>query len=198
MWKYEYDYGKKVRNVRRIHSAWCYLANWFNQVVDIRHQTDHPLKMPYFHGCREIWSYRSFTEWLLQCNGYCRRKWTRKAEFQSWTKLFAFHIAFLSRKGMYTFILSCNEKIVGQTEHFNLTMPTDQGEGKLNSNRFWFLKNWLGYILIVAEGLGTCIHHILYIDKPTVGKVGQYRRRKRVDSKTFCSSEESNANHSIE
>ena len=29
------------------------------------------------------------------CNGYCRRKWTRRLEFKSWTRLIAFHIALI-------------------------------------------------------------------------------------------------------
>ena len=29
------------------------------------------------------------------CNGYRRRKWTRKHEFKSWTRLIAFHIALI-------------------------------------------------------------------------------------------------------
>ena len=31
----------------------------------------------------------------LWCNGYRRRKWTRRHEFKSWTKLIAFHIALI-------------------------------------------------------------------------------------------------------
>ena len=29
------------------------------------------------------------------CNGYCRRKWTRRHEFKSWMRLIAFHIALI-------------------------------------------------------------------------------------------------------
>ena len=29
------------------------------------------------------------------CNGYRRRKWTRRQEFKSWTRLVAFHIALI-------------------------------------------------------------------------------------------------------
>ena len=29
------------------------------------------------------------------CNGYCRRKWTRRLEFKSWTRMIAFHIALI-------------------------------------------------------------------------------------------------------
>ena len=35
-----------------------------------------------------IWKY----PW---CNGYRRRKWTRRHEFKSWTRLIAFHIALI-------------------------------------------------------------------------------------------------------
>ena len=31
----------------------------------------------------------------LWCNGYRRRKWTRRHEFKSWTRLIAFHIALI-------------------------------------------------------------------------------------------------------
>ena len=29
------------------------------------------------------------------CNGYRRRKWARRHEFKSWTRLIAFHIALI-------------------------------------------------------------------------------------------------------
>ena len=29
------------------------------------------------------------------CNGYRRRKWTRRYEFKTWTRLIAFHIALI-------------------------------------------------------------------------------------------------------
>ena len=32
---------------------------------------------------------------LPWCNGYRRRKWTRRHEFKSWTRLIAFHIALM-------------------------------------------------------------------------------------------------------
>ena len=40
------------------------------------------------------------------CNGYRRRKWTRRHEFKSWTRLIAFHIALIPLgKGMNPIIL---------------------------------------------------------------------------------------------
>ena len=38
------------------------------------------------------WSLPYNAEW---CNGYRRRKWTRRHEFKSWTRLMAFHIALI-------------------------------------------------------------------------------------------------------
>ena len=32
---------------------------------------------------------------ITWCNGYRRRKWTRRHEFKSWTRLIAFHIALI-------------------------------------------------------------------------------------------------------
>ena len=37
-------------------------------------------------GCNQGWG----CPW---CNGYRHRKWTRRHEFKSWTRLIAFHIA---------------------------------------------------------------------------------------------------------
>ena len=34
-------------------------------------------------------------EFEIWCNGYRRRKWTRRHEFKSWTRLIAFHIALI-------------------------------------------------------------------------------------------------------
>ena len=42
----------------------------------------------------------SYASWVLSgrcpwCNGYRRRKWTRRHEFKFWTRLIAFHIALI-------------------------------------------------------------------------------------------------------
>ena len=40
------------------------------------------------------WTIKNF--WRCPwCNGYCRRKWTRRHEFKSWTRLIPFHIALI-------------------------------------------------------------------------------------------------------
>ena len=40
--------------------------------------------------------HRSVHTWRCPCcNGYRRRKWTRRHEFKSWTRLIAFHIALI-------------------------------------------------------------------------------------------------------
>ena len=36
-----------------------------------------------------------FSWWCPWCNGYGRRKWTRRYEFKSWTRLIAFHMALI-------------------------------------------------------------------------------------------------------
>ena len=49
--------------------------------------------------CKLVWLH---SLWLLLiywrcpwCNGYCRRKWTRRHEFKAWTRLIAFRIALI-------------------------------------------------------------------------------------------------------
>ena len=39
---------------------------------------------------------RSIIQRCPWCNDYCRRKWTRRHEFKSWTRLIAFHIALIT------------------------------------------------------------------------------------------------------
>ena len=63
------------------------------------------------------------------CNGYRRRKWTRRHEFKSWTRLIAFHIALIPLDPLI--LPSTMGKIVGQTEFFSLGEATSLGEGKL-------------------------------------------------------------------
>ena len=55
------------------------------------------------------------------CTGYRRRKWTRRHEFKSWTRLIAFHIALMN-----PIILP-----PGRTGFFSLGEATSLGEGKL-------------------------------------------------------------------
>ena len=40
-------------------------------------------------------AYSSFKGRCPLCNGYCRRKWIRRYEFKSWTRMIAFHIALI-------------------------------------------------------------------------------------------------------
>ena len=44
-------------------------------------------------NCRQLISLPIFLWRCPWCNGYSRRKWTRRHEFKSWTILIAFHIA---------------------------------------------------------------------------------------------------------
>ena len=42
------------------------------------------------------------TTWMcLLCHGYCRRKWMRRREFKSWTRLFAFHITLIHTRKVW-------------------------------------------------------------------------------------------------
>ena len=66
------------------------------------------------------------------CNGYRRRKWTRRLEFKSWTRLIAFHIV-LNPWERYesNYSPSSYGSIVGQTVFFSHGEVTSLGEGKL-------------------------------------------------------------------
>ena len=64
------------------------------------------------------------------CNGYRRRKWTRRHKFQSWTRQIAFsHSTNTLGKGMNPIILPPVNLIVGQTRFFSLGKATSL-EGK--------------------------------------------------------------------
>ena len=68
------------------------------------------------------------------CNGYRRRKWTRRHEFKTWTRLIAFHIALIPLGKVWIQLFSpplAMGKIVGQTGFFSLGEATSLGEGKL-------------------------------------------------------------------
>ena len=46
--------------------------------------------------CIKDYLYWEVERWYPWCNGYRRRKWTRRNEFKSWTRQIAFHIALIS------------------------------------------------------------------------------------------------------
>ena len=58
------------------------------------------------------------------CNGYRRRKWTRRKEFKSWTRLIAFHIGLISLGKVWIQLLSLQLWV--------------------NSRIDWFLQPWWG------------------------------------------------------
>ena len=75
----------ELRNFQHIFRCMCvciyiyiyiYIYNWK------KNSTDHHLAIINLFQC----------PW---CNGYRRRKWTRRHEFKSWTKLIGFHIALI-------------------------------------------------------------------------------------------------------
>ena len=59
---------------------WLVLTGLFSAAI--RRDSVSLLKFPFLRRC----------PW---CNGYRRRKWTRRHEFKSWTRLIAFHIALI-------------------------------------------------------------------------------------------------------
>ena len=55
---------------------------------------------------KNCWKHITLCGMCPWCNGYRRRKWTRRHEFKSWTRLIAFHIALIPLgKGMNPVIL---------------------------------------------------------------------------------------------
>ena len=64
--------------------------NEMNKILcDTELQTNHPIqKIRLSINKKKRWR----CPW---CNGYCRRTWTRRHEFKSWTWLIAFHIALI-------------------------------------------------------------------------------------------------------
>ena len=60
-------------------SSWIRLLSYYNS---FSYYYFIPLRV--FHT--------SVSWWCPWCNGYCRRKWTWRHEFKSWTRLIAFHI----------------------------------------------------------------------------------------------------------
>ena len=50
------------------------------------------------------------------CNGYRRRKWTRRHEFKSWTRLIAFHIALIPLGKVWIQLFSLQQWVNSRTE----------------------------------------------------------------------------------
>ena len=52
------------------------------------------------------------------CNGYRRRKWTRRHEFKSWTRLIAFHIALIPLGKVWIHVFSLQLWVNSRTDWF--------------------------------------------------------------------------------
>ena len=50
------------------------------------------------------------------CNGYCRRKWTRRLEFKTWTRLIAFHVAQIPLGKVWIQLFSLQLWVNGRTD----------------------------------------------------------------------------------
>ena len=79
-------------------NAWPHIAMiTLQKITDFVYETfSHP---PYFPDpSAQLAGAVEYTDWIYAdpwCNGYRRRKWTRRHEFKSWTRLIAFHIALI-------------------------------------------------------------------------------------------------------
>ena len=96
---------------------------------------------------------------IAWCNGYRRRKWTRRHEFKSWTKLIAFHIALIPLGKVWIQLFSLQLWVNSWADWiFSLGEATSLGEGKP-----WIqtcqtpLKNDLVSYPAQAEGLAQMI-----------------------------------------
>ena len=66
------------------------------------------------------------------CNGYRRRKWTRRHKFKSWTRLVAFHIALIPLEKVWIQLFSFQQWVNSRADwFFSLGEATSLGEGKL-------------------------------------------------------------------
>ena len=75
----------------------------------------------------QVWTHMWWCPW---CNGYRRRKWIRRNEFKSWTKLIAIHIALIPLGKVWIQLFSL-QLWVEQTGFFSLGEATSLGERKL-------------------------------------------------------------------
>ena len=68
----------------------------------------------------------------LWCNGYHHRKWTRRNEFKSWTRLIAFHIALIPLGKVWVQLFSLQLWVNSRADwFFSLGEATSLGERKL-------------------------------------------------------------------
>ena len=104
-----------------------------------RCQIDREIKKSKFASCRETVLLVVLRLWLTTsvslnswCNCYRRRKWTRRHEFKSWTKLIAFHIALIPLGKVWIQLFSLQLWVNSRRVwFFSLGEATSLGEGKL-------------------------------------------------------------------
>ena len=75
----------------------------------------------YTYTCRCITAIQqqssSSSSWRCPwCNGYRRRKWTRRHEFKSWTRLIAFHIALIPLGKVWIQLFSLQIRVNSRTD----------------------------------------------------------------------------------
>ena len=96
--------------------------------------------------------FNHYTRRCPWCNCYRRRKWTRRLEFKSWTRLIAFHIALIPLGNVWIQLFSLQLWVNRRTDWF---LQPWWGEGKL-----WIqtcqtpLKNWPCVLSCLSGGVG--------------------------------------------
>ena len=76
------SFSKKVLLKPKDKVCLIILSNFVSALDSSSYGDYHSLRFPWCRRC----------PW---CSRYCRRKWTRRHEFKSWTRLIAFHIALI-------------------------------------------------------------------------------------------------------
>ena len=109
---------------------------------------------------------------IIWCNSYCRRKWTQRYEFKSWTKLIAFHIVVIPLGKvwiqLFSFQLWINSRADWTLEH----RLGKQSKRRKTQN--------LNLLAILNESWRQHpTRHQLYSHLPPISKTIQVRRTRR-------------------
>ena len=119
---------KKIRDKKKS-SLWVYFSPPISQ-------TNNKLCAPFENEMRDICFLIPCSSLFINrfpwCNGYRRRKWTRRQKFKSWTRLIAFHIALIPLGKVWIQLFSLQLWVNSRTDWvLQLGESTSLGEGKL-------------------------------------------------------------------
>ena len=89
----------------------------------------------------------------LWCNGYRRRKWTRRHEFKTWTRLVHFHIALISLGKVWIQLLSLQLWVNSRADYILQPWWGNYSRRRktLNSN---LLKGDAPGVMVIVVGIG--------------------------------------------